>query len=102
MEKVQEFFVSVKKKEKDQVEICVTNSQSEGSKHAVSYTDAEMVKYLIINQEEVLSAYPLVKEEGDWIEQLMKEFFKDNCDPDSYFQCGNHPSFVANISNSPS
>ena len=73
MEKVQEFYVSVNKKEKDQVEICVANSQTEGSKPA----DVEMVKDLIINQEEFLSAYPLVKEEGDWIEQLMKEFFKD-------------------------
>ena len=73
MEKVQGFSVSVKKEEKDQVEICVANSQSEGSKPA----DVEMVKDLIINQEEVLSAYPPVKEEGDWIEQLMKEFFKD-------------------------
>ena len=73
MEKVQEFYVSVNKEEKDQVEICVANSQTEGSKPA----DVEMVKDLIINQEEVLSAYPPVKEEGDWIEQLMKEFFKD-------------------------
>ena len=73
MEKVQEFYVSVNKKEKDQVEICVANSQTKGSKPA----DVEMVKDLIINQEEVLSAYPPVKEEGDWIEQLMKEFFKD-------------------------
>ena len=77
MEKVQEFSVSVKKEEKDQVEICVANSQSEGSRPVVSCTDAKMVKDLIINQEEVLSAYPPVKEEGDWIEQLMKEFFKD-------------------------
>ena len=74
---MQEFSVFVKKKEKDQVEICVANSQSEGSKPTVSCTDVEMVKDLIINQEEVLSAYPPVKEEGDWIEQLMKEFFKD-------------------------
>ena len=73
MEKVQEFYVSVNKEEKDQVEICVANSQTEGSNPA----DVEMVKDLIINQEEVLSAYPPVKEEGDWIEQLMKEFFKD-------------------------
>ena len=73
MEKVQEFSISVNKKEKDQVEICVANSQTKGSKPA----DVEMVKDLIINQEEVLSAYPPVKEEGDWIEQLMKEFFKD-------------------------
>ena len=73
MEKVHEFSVSVKKEEKDQVEICVANSQTEGSK----LVDVEMVKDLIINQEEVLSAYPPVKEEGNWIEQLMKEFFKD-------------------------
>ena len=73
MEKVQEFSISVNKEEKDQVEICVANSQTEGSKPA----DVEMVKDLIINQEEVLSAYPPVKEEGDWIEHLMKEFFKD-------------------------
>ena len=47
------------------MEICVANSQSEGSKPAVSCTDDELVKDLVINQEEVLSAYPLVKEEGD-------------------------------------
>ena len=73
MEKVQEFSISVKKEEKDQVEICVATSQIEGSKPV----DVKMVKYLIINQEEVLSAYPLIKEEGNWIEQLMNEFFKD-------------------------
>ena len=77
MEKVQEFYVSVKKKEKDQVEICVVNSQSKGSKPAESCTDDELVKDLFINREEILSAYPLVKEEGDWTEKLMKKFFKD-------------------------
>ena len=77
MEKVKEFSIFVKKKEKDQVEICVANSQSEGSKPAVSCTDDELVKDLVINQEEVLSAYPPVKEEGDWTERLMEEFFKD-------------------------
>ena len=73
MEKVQQFSISIKKEENDQVEICVANSQTEGSRPA----DVKMVKDLIINQEEVLSAYPSVKEEGDWIKQLMKEFFKD-------------------------
>lgn len=77
MEKVQEFSISVEKKEKDQVEICVANSQSEGSKPALSCTNVEMVKDLIINKEEILSAYPPVKEEGDWTERLMEEFFKD-------------------------
>ena len=59
------------------MEICVVNSQSEGSKLAESCTDDELVKDLVINREEILLAYPPVKEEGDWIENLMKEFFKD-------------------------